>query len=59
MRAADELEGAKLEPPNIYEPIASLDSLKERMLFFMGQYNKAVLVGKLDLVFLKDAMSTS
>ena len=57
LRAGEEPEGAELEAPKIYEAVASLDALKERLLYYMGQYNEAVRAGKLDLVFFKDAMT--
>lgn len=53
----EEADDADLEAPVIYEGIASLEQLNERLNMFMTQYNETVRGGKLDLVFFKDAMT--
>lgn len=53
----EEADDADLEAPVVYEGIASLDQLNERLNMFMSQYNETVRGGKLDLVFFKDAMT--
>eukprot|EP01135_Chromosphaera_perkinsii_P008183 Nk52_evm5s1178 gene=Nk52_evmTU5s1178 len=61
LRDAPEVTGEEegdVEPevPKVYEPIESFESLKERLEFFMGQYNENVKGGKLELVFFEEAM---
>ena len=43
----------ELDTPKVYEPIADLDSLKERLQAFLQQYNEATRGGDVDLVFFK------
>ncbi|XP_056012226.1 dynein axonemal heavy chain 8-like [Ostrea edulis] len=52
----EEADDAVLEAPKIYEQIPSYDSLNERLLTYMEQYNEAVRGAHMDLVFFKDAM---
>jgi dynein heavy chain len=56
--APDAEEDAEEEPemPKIYEMISSFDSLRERLSFFMRQYNEQIRGGKMDLVLFEDAM---
>lgn len=53
----EEGEELDLEAPKVYEPIASYESLADRLTAFQGQYNEFVRGGKMDLVFFKDAMT--
>ncbi len=53
----EEGEDADLEAPKIYEPIASYESLADKLLVYQSQYNEFVRGAKLDLVFFKDAMT--
>jgi len=52
----DEPEDTVIEDPKIYEPIASFESLKERLTSFTAMYNEATRGAGMDLVFFKDAM---
>jgi len=53
----EEGEDVDLEAPKIYEPIASYESLNEKLVQYQQQYNEQVKGGKMDLVFFKDAMT--
>ena len=52
----DEPDDADFDMPKIYEPVASLEVLEERLQMFMGQYNESIRGANMDLVFFKDAM---
>ncbi|XP_066913562.1 dynein axonemal heavy chain 5-like [Clytia hemisphaerica] len=54
----DEPDDADFEAPKIYEPIESMDSLRERLSHFMHQYNESVRGSGLDLVFFEDAITS-
>lgn len=53
LAAGEEPEDADLEAPKVYEPVTSLDSLKERLGSFIASYNEMVRGGHMDLVFFK------
>uniref|UniRef100_A0A4W3HHM2 Dynein, axonemal, heavy chain 5 n=1 Tax=Callorhinchus milii TaxID=7868 RepID=A0A4W3HHM2_CALMI len=53
----DETEDADFEMPKIYEPIESLDHLKDRLNMFLQQYNESIRGAGLDMVCFKDAMT--
>ena len=52
----EETEDVDMELPKIYEPIPSLEALKERLHFFLNMYNDIVRGSGMDLVFFEDAM---
>ncbi|XP_054290039.1 dynein axonemal heavy chain 8-like [Macrosteles quadrilineatus] len=52
----DEPDDFVLEAPKIYEEIPSWESLREKLLTYMVQYNECVRGMAMDLVFFKDAM---
>ena len=53
LAAGEEPEDADLEAPKVYEPVVSLDSLKDRLGSFIVSYNEMVRGGHMDLVFFK------
>ena len=53
LAAGEEAEDADLEAPKVYEPVISLDSLKDRLGSFIASYNEMVRGGHMDLVFFK------
>lgn len=53
----EEGDEVDMEAPKVYEPIASYESLADRLSFYQAQYNEYVRGGKMDLVFFKDAMT--
>jgi dynein heavy chain len=56
--APEAAEDSEEEPemPKVYEMISSFDALRDRLQFFMRQYNETVRGGKMDLVLFEDAM---
>ena len=56
LAAGEEAEDADLEAPKVYEPVTSLDSLKDRLGSFTASYNEMVRGGHMDLVFFKVQM---
>ncbi|ESO89757.1 hypothetical protein LOTGIDRAFT_192667 [Lottia gigantea] len=52
----DEPDDADFDMPKVYEPIESLDQLKERLSMFLQQYNDSIRGAGMDLVFFNDAM---
>jgi dynein heavy chain len=52
----EEGEDADVELPKVYEPIDDFETLKERLLMFLGQYNEMVRGSPMNLVFFPDAM---
>ncbi|KER25686.1 hypothetical protein T265_14170, partial [Opisthorchis viverrini] len=62
MRDAPELTGEEPEDfdisaPKIYEPVESIDVLRERLLMFMASMNENIRGANMDLVFFKDAIT--
>ncbi|KAF7232655.1 hypothetical protein EG68_06684 [Paragonimus skrjabini miyazakii] len=62
MRDAPELTGEEPEDfdisaPKIYEPVVSIDILRERLHHFMASMNENVRGANMDLVFFKDAIT--
>ncbi|XP_059149715.1 dynein axonemal heavy chain 5-like isoform X1 [Physella acuta] len=53
----DEPEDADFDMPKIYEPVESMQALKERLSYFLQQYNDSVRGAGMDLVFFQDAMT--
>lgn len=53
LAVGEEPEDADLEAPKVYEPVTSLDSLKDRLGSFIASYNEMVRGGHMDLVFFK------
>uniref|UniRef100_A0A1A9WR67 AAA+ ATPase domain-containing protein n=1 Tax=Glossina brevipalpis TaxID=37001 RepID=A0A1A9WR67_9MUSC len=49
-------EEVSLEPPKIYEEIPSLEKVRERVTWYMGQFNEYVRGYHMDLVFFRDAL---
>lgn len=49
----EEGEDTDFDAPKVYEPIADLRQLSDRLEMFQSQYNEAVRGGKMDLVFFK------
>ncbi|XP_023932850.1 dynein heavy chain 8, axonemal [Lingula anatina] len=52
----EEPEDAEIETPKLYEPIPSFEELKERLQFFVANYNETIRGAHMDLVFFQDAM---
>ncbi|XP_039248303.2 dynein axonemal heavy chain 5-like isoform X1 [Styela clava] len=52
----DEPEDFDFSAPKIYEPIPSMDFLKEKLVMYMEQLNETIRGSKMDLVFFHDAM---
>ncbi|XP_062596702.1 dynein axonemal heavy chain 5-like, partial [Saccostrea cucullata] len=52
----EESDDAALEAPKIYEQISSYETLNDKLLTYMEQYNELVRGAHMDLVFFKDAM---
>ena len=52
----EEGDTTDMELPKIYEPIANLVSLEERLVYFLDQYNDILRGSNMDLVFFPDAM---
>ncbi|XP_041963780.1 LOW QUALITY PROTEIN: dynein heavy chain 5, axonemal [Alosa sapidissima] len=52
----EEPEDADFDMPKVYEPIASYESLMERLNMFLLQYNETVRGAGMDMVFFRDAM---
>ncbi|TRY93886.1 hypothetical protein DNTS_016033 [Danionella cerebrum] len=52
----EEPEEADLDMPKVYEPIASFDSLMERLNMFLSHYNESIRGTGMDMVFFRDAM---
>jgi dynein heavy chain, axonemal len=52
----EEGEDIDMELPRVYEPVESLDILRERLNMFLGQFNEMVRGNVMDLVFFPDAM---
>ncbi|XP_039266995.2 dynein axonemal heavy chain 8-like [Styela clava] len=53
----EEEDDACFDAPKIYEPINSMDELRDRLKMFMTQYNEAIRGAGMDLVFFTDAMT--
>jgi dynein heavy chain len=49
-------EEADAEMPKLYEPIASLNHLRERLSVFLQLYNESIRGTGMDMVFFIDAM---
>uniref|UniRef100_A0A1I8M6Y8 AAA+ ATPase domain-containing protein n=1 Tax=Musca domestica TaxID=7370 RepID=A0A1I8M6Y8_MUSDO len=54
--AQEDDEDISLEPPKIYEEIPSMDQVKDRVLWYMGQFNEYVRGFHMDMVFFHDAL---
>jgi len=52
----EEGEDADVELPKVYEPVEDFDTLKERLVMFLAQYNEIVRGSPMNLVFFPDAM---
>ncbi|KAF5397071.1 hypothetical protein PHET_10045, partial [Paragonimus heterotremus] len=52
----DEPDDYVIEAPRIYEPIESMQQLKNRLIKFLRQYNESVRGLQMDLVLFQDAM---
>ncbi|XP_039952580.1 dynein heavy chain 8, axonemal [Bactrocera tryoni] len=51
----DEVE-VSLEPPKVYEEIPSFDFVKQKVHFYMSQFNEYIRGFTMDLVFFRDAL---
>ncbi|KAI8124809.1 axonemal, Dynein heavy chain 8 [Lucilia cuprina] len=54
--AGEDDEDVSLEPPKIYEEIPSMETVKNRIFWYMGQFNEYVRGFHLDMVFFHDAL---
>eukprot|EP00052_Salpingoeca_macrocollata_P029607 m.302067 g.302067 ORF g.302067 m.302067 type:complete len:4524 (+) comp22998_c0_seq7:51-13622(+) len=52
----EEGDDADLEAPKVYEMVASLDVLREKLLEYQILYNESVRGAKMDLVFFRDCL---
>ncbi|XP_032289207.2 dynein axonemal heavy chain 8 [Drosophila virilis] len=52
----DDDEDISLEPPKIYEEIPSFEFVRNKVMFFMSQFNEYIRGLNMDLVFFSDAL---
>uniref|UniRef100_A0A7N8XMR9 Dynein, axonemal, heavy chain 5 n=1 Tax=Mastacembelus armatus TaxID=205130 RepID=A0A7N8XMR9_9TELE len=52
----EEPEDSDFDLPKVYEPIESLESLKQRLNMFLVHYNESIRGTGMDMVFFQDAM---
>ncbi|XP_032373614.1 dynein heavy chain 5, axonemal isoform X2 [Etheostoma spectabile] len=52
----EEPEDSDFDLPKVYEPIESLESLKDRLNMFLSHYNESIRGTAMDMVFFQDAM---
>ncbi|MBN3299949.1 DYH5 protein, partial [Amia calva] len=52
----EEPEDTDFDMPKVYEPIESMESLKDRLNIFLAQYNENIRGAGMDMVFFRDAM---
>ncbi|XP_013102946.2 dynein axonemal heavy chain 8 [Stomoxys calcitrans] len=54
--AQEDDEDVSLEPPKIYEEISSMEQVKDRVTWYMSQFNEYVRGFHMDMVFFHDAL---
>ncbi|CAJ1061771.1 dynein heavy chain 5%2C axonemal isoform X1 [Xyrichtys novacula] len=52
----EEPEDSDFDLPKVYEPVESIESLKERLNMFLSHYNESIRGTGMDMVFFQDAV---